>query len=47
MTIAGYADKLGDMFKLNSVVLKGLKVKKDGYLHPFYWTPFILVGEFK
>ena len=31
--------------KLDAMKLAREKVRKDGYDHPFFWAPFILVGE--
>jgi tetratricopeptide (TPR) repeat protein len=33
--------------KLDALTAARDQVKKEGYLHPFYWAPFILVGEVK
>ncbi|MEI8183764.1 MAG: CHAT domain-containing protein [Desulfomonile sp.] len=31
--------------KLDALTAARDQVKKEGYLHPFFWAPFILVGE--
>jgi CHAT domain-containing protein len=31
--------------RLEALTAAREQVKKDGYLHPFFWAPFILVGK--
>lgn len=31
--------------KLDSLKLARQDIRRDGYEHPFFWAPFILVGE--